>query len=115
MTLVITNQNVYSISLAGMQLNGTIDFQNPANEFSYNQTVGALFIPASSTTEQRLPIDFVVPRTINVAALTTDITLLCIKGLNKITTLVQGTAFVNVLGHVLPFSFGPEQVQSTCL
>ena len=106
---------MYSISLAGMQLNGTIDYQNPANEFSYNQTVGALFIPASSTTEQRLPINFVVPPTINIPALTGDIAVLCLKGLNKITTLVQGTAFVNVLGHIFPFSFGPEQVQSTCL
>jgi len=113
-TVVMNNPNVYPISIAGMEVNGTIG-RNPPNQVSFYQAIGALEIAANGISRFRLPVDLVIPPEVDKVALANEITSDCIANLNKLKTLMSGRARVNFLGSQLTFSFGPQYFEARCL
>jgi hypothetical protein len=114
MTMIINNANVYSISISAMELNGTIGKSAP-NQIFFSQIIEALEIPANGVSRHKLPLDIVIPSTVDKAALASEVSTECIANLNKLNTVMSGKATVKALGIVVPFQFGPQTFQTRCL
>ena len=114
MTLIINNANVYSISLADMTVNITIGKEAP-NQLNIVQNIDSLEIPANGGSRHRIPIDIVIPPTVDKTALATEVTTECVKNLNKIATLVASRGKVTVLGTTIDYTFGPSLFDGRCI
>jgi hypothetical protein len=113
-TLFINNANVYSLTIVTMQLNGTIGKTEP-NQVSFTQDISLLEIPPSGRSKHVLPINVVIPNTVNIAVLTQEIVVECAVNLNKLATVMSGTSVVRALGVSVPFQFGPQKFESRCI
>jgi hypothetical protein len=113
-TLAINNPNLYAISLAGMEVNGTIG-KNVTNQLHFHQEVQALEIAANGRSSHIVPFDLSVPPEIDTAALISEITRECITNINKMKILMSGTTRIKVLGSTINFSFGPQFFDSRCI
>ena len=112
-TLTFSNTNVYTISLAGMDITGLIGAA--PNSLPFNDSIGALEIPGNAASVHIIPIAIDVPPSMNLAQFTLSIVAQCVANQNMIKSVVSGVARINVLGSVIPYSFGPLTVSSPCL
>ena len=97
-----------------MDINATLG-KNPPNQVSFADTIGALDITANGVSRHVIFVDVPIPPTVDKTELAEDIVSECATNVGKMIMLASGTARVNFLGAIVPFSFGPSNFLVDCL